>query len=295
MSDERRIIVFFSDTHGGHRLGLLRPNTALYDEDEAGHRTRFFPRLTATQEWLWKQYRQDWQDVADLADGDPIAIAHAGDLCQGTKYPSRLVSDVDANQILIATANLMYPLEEIPGTEYMRIISGTASHGFGGGTAPMLVTEQLRSKASGIDVKYSNHSVLNIAGVRLDVAHHGPSPGIRNWTHGNQLRYYVKSLIDDATDDGCNPVDAVVRGHYHQLALELVHKITQNEILRTWGVILPAYCGLSEYSRQATRSAYRIGCGLVAMEIVNGELKQIYAFHRIVDLRTEEELWTENE
>jgi hypothetical protein len=58
----------------------------------------------------------------------------------------------------------------------------------------------------------------------------------------------------------------------------------------TDGVLTPAYCGLSEFAQQATRSAYLIGCGLVALEVADGRLVDVHAMQRSVDLRREERL-----
>ena len=54
--------------------------------------------------------------------------------------------------------------------------------------------------------------------------------------------------------------------------------------------ILPAYSGLSAHGHQSTRSKYRIGVGLLALEIIDGKLVHCHPYYRIVDLRTREEL-----
>ena len=46
----RRIAVFFSDTHGGHRLGLMAPTIRLFDEDAEGQPAPYTPQSTAVQE-----------------------------------------------------------------------------------------------------------------------------------------------------------------------------------------------------------------------------------------------------
>jgi len=285
----RRIVVFFADTHAGHSLGLMSPGITLFDEDEEGNLVPYTPRLTATQEYLWRCYEDDLGSVKDLAAGDPIILVHDGDLTQGVKYPSQLVSTRQADQLIIACENLRRALQ-LPNATTLRLMHGTGSHTFGEGTSPLLVVRQLGAEYPGLNVKSSSHALLNVDGVTFDVAHHGPGPGGRNWLAGNILRYYTRSLMLDELADGGQPPDVVVRAHFHSLVLETVLLITKRGIYTTEAFVLPSYCGLSEFGRQVTRSTYRISCGLVAVEIVGGKLAGVHPFWRINDLRTREVL-----
>jgi len=121
----RKILVVFSDTHGGHRLGLMNPHVTLYDEDEHGNLTPYTPRSTATQKYLWKMYRADIRRVKKLAAGDPIVLFHNGDLTQGNRHPAHLVSTRMADPILIAKAN-MVPWLDWPNMVWpMLVVSGS--------------------------------------------------------------------------------------------------------------------------------------------------------------------------
>lgn len=285
----RRIVVFFSDTHAGHGLGLMLPGITLFDEDESGNLVSYTPRLTATQEYLWRCYEEDLDSVKALAAGDPIILVHDGDLTQGVKYPSQLVSTRQADQLIIAYENLRRALQ-LPNVTTLRLMHGTGAHTFGEGTAPVLVARQLGAEYPELDVKSSSHALLDVDGVTFDVAHHGPGPGSRNWLAGNILRYYTRSLMLDDLADGGRPPDAVVRAHYHSLVLETVRLVTKQGIYTTEAFVLPAYCGLTEFGHQVTRSMYRISCGLVAVEVVEGRLAGMHPFWRINDLRTREVL-----
>jgi hypothetical protein len=286
----RVIAVFFSDTHGGHKLGLLKPGVELYDEDEQGNLIPYTPELTATQKYLWKIYRQDIDSVMELADGDPVYTFHVGDLTQGKKYPHQLVSTREADQIIIAVANMMEWLQ-YSNVTVMRLAAGTGSHIFQEATSTVLVAEMLRSKVDGeVSVKPVRHGLPTIGGLQVDYSHHGPSSGIRLWTAGNQLRYYLKSLMMEAITAGQLPPRVVIRAHFHELWRETVRVRLGSEWLVSDIILLPSYCGMGEYGRQATRSKCTISNGLVALEIVNGELDSIHAFERQVDLRTREKL-----
>lgn len=290
MAGSRKILAALADTHGGHKLGLLNPAVTLYDEDEDGQPVPYTPALTATQKYLWRCYEDDKASVVDLAAGDPIIVILNGDICHGDKYPQQLVSTRRADQILIAAAN-MRPWLELNNVTTARLVQGTASHTFKEATAPIMATELLRAQFPGKDIATLRHGLATIGGVVIDYAHHGPTPGIRQWTHGNQLRYYLKSLMNDEIHRGRRPPRIVLRAHFHSLAWETVRMNTTS-----WGMVtsdifvLPSYCGLSEYGQQATRSAYLINHGLIAYEIEGGRLQGIHPLCRTVDLRTEEEL-----
>jgi hypothetical protein len=96
--------------------------------------------------------------------------------------------------------------------------------------------------------------------------------------------------MTDEVMRGRVPPRVVLRAHYHQYQRETVRVPSGDAEAVTDGILTPAYCGLSEFAQQATRSAYLIGCGLVALEIVDGRLVDVHAMTRVVDLRREERL-----
>lgn len=281
----RVIAVFLADTHGGHKLGLLKPGIELYDEDEAGNLTPYTPKLTATQQYIWRIYQQDINSVMDLAGGDPVFVFHVGDLTQGDTYPHQLVSTRMADQILIAAANMREWLA-YDNVKAMRLVSGTGSHVFRERSSAVLVSEMIQTE--GVEVQVIGHGLADVRGIKIDYAHHGPSIGIRRWTEGNQLRYYLKSLMLEEVTNGDLPPRLVFRAHFHELWRETVRLRLGDDWLVADIILLPSYCGMGEYGRQATRSKNVISNGLVAVEIKDGELAAIHNFERQVDLRTEE-------
>lgn len=285
----RSIVVWFSDTHGGNQYALMDPEVVLYREDHEGNPDPWTPTPTKIQEYLWACYQKDIADVRALADGDRMIIVHNGDLTQGRKYPSELVSTREADQQLIAVANLR-PWLEIPNVEAIRLTHGTGSHGFGESSMDYLVAEHLKLLAPDKNIGSVRHGLLKVDGVRFDYAHHGPTPGIRQWTMGNQLRHYTRSLMNDEILRGRTPPRVVVRSHYHAYVRETVRVPMKDGEAVTDAFVTPSYCHLTEYATQATRSAYLIGCGLVACEVVDGKLREIYPFTRCTDLRREETL-----
>ena len=284
----RRLVVLFSDTHAGSKLGLMNPETVLWEEDHTGQPVPWQPKPTAVQQWLWGHYSSDIAAVLDLAGGDDITLVHNGDLTWGRKYVSELVSTREADQMLIAVANLE-PWGAYPNVKTVRLVHGTDSHAFGEATSDAIVCDALRVRWPDRSVAEVRHALLLVDGVGIDCAHHGPGPGGRQWLTGNQARYYAKSLMNDDLVLGRTPPRVIVRSHYHTFIRETVRVHGAREVV-TDVIVTPAYCGMTEYATQATRSAYLISCGLVALEIVDGALREIHPFVRAVDLRREEVL-----
>jgi hypothetical protein len=267
----------------------MPPQLTLYDEGPDGTLEPYTPAQTAVQQWLWRCYCDDMAAVVALAGNDPLTVIHNGDLTWGRKHATELVSTREANQYLIAAANLE-PWLKLPNLTAMRLSHGTGSHGFQEGTDVALISELLRARYPDSDMGVCRHGLADVDGVTVDYAHHGPPPGSRNWLTGNNLRHYIRSLMTDEVMRGRTPPRVVLRAHYHTYQRETVRVPSGDGEAVTDGIITPAYCGLSEFAQQATRSAYLIGCGLVALEIVDGRLVDIHAMHRTVDLRREEKL-----
>jgi hypothetical protein len=284
----RQLLVTLADLHAGHRLGLLNPDTTLPSDDERGHPEPWVPELTATQRWLWECYTEDLGLVRQLADGDPVIVVVVGDLTWGNRYPEQTVSDNVADQALMA-ARCLEPWVTWPNLAHLRLIHGTQSHEFGRGAMPELVA-RLLGAGGALDVRAVRHSLLAVDRVEFDLAHHGTSPGIREWTRGNVLEYYTRSVMMGALMANENPPAGLVRGHYHDYVRRTVRMIAGNREAVTEAIVLPGYCGLTHYAVQATRSAYTLACGLVAWEIIDGALAGVHPFWRRVDVRTREAL-----
>jgi hypothetical protein len=285
----RSIVVWFSDTHAGSCYALMNPEVVLYREDEQGNPDPWRPAPTKIQEYLWNCYEQDIQSVKALAGGDRIILVHNGDIMQGLKWCSELVSTREADQVLIAEANLE-PWLRLPNVKALRLTQGTGVHGFGEGSSDRELLAILEAKYPERNIATTRHGLLVVDDVYFDYAHHGPTPGIRNWTTGNVLRHYTRSLMLDELVAGRMPPRVVIRSHYHAYVRETVRVSTGDVDAVTDAFVTPAYAHLTEYATQATRSAYLIGCGLVACEVVEGELREIHPFTRRTDLRRKEVL-----
>jgi len=285
---ERRILVALSDTHCGNQLGLLSPETVLAREDAEGNVEYWRPNLTRTQRYLWDLYLSHIDNIIELAAGDDIILLHCGDLTQGYKYPSLWVSGRMADQVIMAEDVMVPWFESSNPPSVTRLARGTASHNFEQGSSSELVSHLLQHRYPDRDISALYHGLLDVGGVTVDYAHHGPGPGIRDWTKGNQVRYYLKNLIATEWKQGRMPARLVLRGHYHTFMPETVYDRLDGQQCRFDMYLLPAYCAMGDHGHRATRGAWLQDHGLVAFEIAYGHIVETHDFVSHLDLRTEE-------
>lgn len=285
---KRVVVANLADTHAGHRLGLCNPDTRLVEEGPDGQTKDRGVALGPTQEYLWDEvYQPALKETEDFTAGDDLIVVHDGDLTWGSKHieESPLSVQVD-EQIDIAHYNLK-PWTEIPGFKAMRLVIGTGAHTFDGASEPM-VAKLMRSEGRD-DVKAVSHLLLNVNGVDLDIAHHGPPPGVRRYLEGNSARLYLSDIMDKCLDEGVVPPRVVVRAHQHTWIPHFtVGKMRQGKFYESTLVMLPSLCGLTGYARKVTKSVFQQTHGIVLFEIVNGYLTEIRPIIKVLDLRTKE-------
>lgn len=288
---QRDILVLPSDTHTQSKMGLVNPNTILTHYTwlpEIGMSSYQIPvSLNVVQNWIWNQaFVPDFENVVALADGDPITVAHVGDIAQGTKYVTE-TSDPDLANAVQQGVWLMKPWMDLPNLKHALMVIGTGSHEGGIGYISRLVREQLTLEYphTPIDVHY--HYLLRIAGIAADLSHHGPVPGKRVWLDGNELRWDIKNIMLDNLKDGVTPPDLVARGHYHTYRWITEHVIAAKQTYTTEGLLLPSYSIPDDHARKATRSKPSVNIGMVAVEIIGGKIHGIHDFRRVLDLRRE--------
>jgi hypothetical protein len=266
----------------------MNPEVQLYDVDEAGQEVAWTPSPTAMQRYLWRLYEWCIDRVAEIAKGDPVHVFHNGDLTQGKTYADHLVSTRMGDQLLIAVANMQVWFERPDlNIASFRLTQGTGSHIFREGTSTMMTAKALRDMFPDQPIRNVRHGLATIDDVKIDYAHHGPSAGIREWTEGNQLRYYAKSLVIGDVLRGKTPPRLVARGHFHEWSRETVRvakRYTADIIL------LPSMCGMGEYGRQATGSKAYVTNGIVVVELIDGRIEDFHPLVKELGLRTEEDL-----
>jgi hypothetical protein len=264
------------------------PGTELPSIDEVEDVWR--PTPTALQRQLAEWWLADLASARKTINGEPAAVVILGDVTHGdrAKYPDKeLVSDRPVDQVLIAMAALE-PLVEWGNLKGVRLAKGTGSHVGGKGSTELSVASRLQAK--GIDAAAWYHMELSWGGVTLDLAHHGPSSGIREWTKGNMWRYYVRSIQDNCSRNGREIPGAVIRGHFHERIIEHVPFFRQAKTDWTWGILAPAYCGIDDFARKVTRSRRLLSVGMLLLEIHDGRLVWVHELLHGMDM-ARKEMW----
>ena len=279
----RELLVVQSDKHAGHKLGLMNPNTVLFDEDPVtGEAVPWIPNPTASQRYLWKLEEAIRGQVEKLAQGDVWHYLDNGDQTQGNHFKEELVSTRSSDQVLIAFANVKPWMEMQPAS--VRLTTGTGVHEFGEGSTTFLAAKQLNAEYPTSDIKAVNHGLKMYNGVNTDYSHHGPPPGSRSWLRGNEARYYLRDRMMQEIIAGRVPPRLYIRSHYHDFVEET---LTVGKYKSTL-VITPSMCLIGFHGRKVMRSAYQIPNGAVVFELVDGELVKVISLMNVVDIRTRE-------
>jgi hypothetical protein len=284
----RRVVLAETDSHAGHMLGLCNPAAHLLSDD--GLET-IGPNVGEFQRYAWGLRLGYINKVFDIAGRDNIIHIHGGDITQGHKYKDQLLTTRLADQFSIAEAN-MWPIYDRANVKTGRIITGTSSHIFGEGSAEIEVASRLRLRYPKKNIRPLAHSLLEIEGIEFDVTHHGPGAGIRQWTRGNVARHYLRSKMwQDYKVRGRVP-RVFLRGHYHTFVHETIRERFGDEYVESHLIVLPSWCGMTEFARKSTQSEYELTNGLVAFEIVPGDQipLRVHPFVKTLDLRTKETL-----
>jgi hypothetical protein len=284
----RRCVLQISDMHSGGDLGLLNPACVLIRANDDGSVEEWTPELTPTQRYLLALLDEKLGEVADWAGDDEIILLHTGDATQGDRFEEAVIAGVTkGDQRKIAASNIVYICRRLPNIKKVRLITGTLVHVPDGAEAR--IAADLR-QTTGLDVQSAHHERINISSAVLEVAHHGPHPGTRDWTRGNVALYHLRSRIYEDRRQGVRPADAYIYGHFHQF-VSVPHEdewLNERRLLRL--VVAPSMVGLGHFARKVTKSPPFITHGLVGYEITNGGISQVAAFTRTLDLRKEETL-----
>ncbi len=271
----RKIAAIFSDMHSGYQLGLCAPATELEFD---GQMRRV--HLNEVQEWLWGIYARGISKAVEMAGEDEILPVHNGDPTHGDRFMEELVTTRLADQLTIARMNLGVWFA-LPQVKQMELCLGTGVHEFGEGSASVLLADMLREAWPDRTIGSAYHYLLNVAGVSIDLAHHGPHPGSRSWLRGNIARFYLRDVMIQNLMAMKKPPDLVIRSHFHTYINEVVCENGSESRL----VITPALCIPGGHARKATRSISEVTCGMVLVECVDGRVGMVEPVLDKIDLR----------
>lgn len=282
----RRIFVVMTDFHSGKRIGLLNPATVLVKQNDDGSILEWQPEQTITQAWLWSVYMDGLGQLKEWAGVDEIIICHNGDITNGDRFDSNIPETTREDQRIIACDNLR-PYVELPNVKKIRLMTGTAVHV--PECAEARIAYRLREE-TGKDIESRHHARFSMGQDVIEVAHHGPYPGSRDWLMGNVAFLHLKDRVARDRRGNKPPARIYLYGHYHALVHACLKDRWHGQYCESDLVVIPSLCGLDDFARKVTKSAPVLEAGIVALEFIDGKLTDMRDFVQEIDLRTEEEL-----
>lgn len=290
----RKIVIARGDTQSGHAGGLLNPETIIptVDIDKQGRKVVSGyeeVRLNPVQKRMWQWTQADLKEVKKLAGKDEMVFIEMGDMTQGNVFKDDLAETSMSKQVWISFYNSK-PWLDIPNVRRMRAVKGTGVHVWGEGSTESLLTFMLQKEYPKKNIQISDHYLLNVNGCVLDISHHGPGAGMRNWTRGNAFELYVKSILLDDLNAPRTPPNVILRAHKHEFTYaHAIHQVN-GQVWQLPGFIVPPQCFIGSHAQKVMNSPSTMGVGTLALELINGKLYQWHALTHYVDLRTEEVL-----
>ena len=273
----RTIVAICSDFQSGSSLGLVDPKTLLSREDADGNEYQVAVELNPAQSYLWEIYSEGLEEVLRLAGTDPIHLIVNGDMTQGDRFADELSYSTLPDQVQIAS-DLICRWKDYVKT--IRLTKSTRVHAFKDGAADHAILSQLKLRLPEADVRLVSHGQVVIDGAVIDYAHHGPPGGVRSWLKGNLMRFYVKSLVDTAMKDGRSIPNAVLRAHKHERVEEWVVDWRLDTRIKTVGITTPSFQMMTSHAQKVTNSEPKVTNGMVALELVDGAVKDVHWFSR---------------
>lgn len=262
----KTVIAIPADTHSGSCLGLIPPHQ--WQLDDGGH----YDPSTAQREVLWAQWAEAWERVKKLRKGGRLIVIHNGDCVEGTHDRVMAVFSRRRDtqeRIHVACMDWALQTAKFKQNDSLYYIRGTAWHTGRGCASDERIAEDMGAVPAR-DSAYSHyHLRLNVDGVLLDVAHHGPGPGVRAWTKENSLYHTVKSIYLDCIEESRPVPDAWVRSHFHQWVNPQTYSGNHGTIT---GFLTPAFQLTTPFGIKKSKAIKNASVGMLIIVVKDGKL-----------------------
>ena len=211
MTKRRDIMAVVSDLHTTSTVALS-PDRILLDD---GH----LVRPSKAQRWI----NQCWADFWTRVRGyEPIGegkrwLLVDGECVDGDHHDTtQIISRNPADWVRAATEVLDAPCQWADRRFFLR---GTEAHSGKAGHLDELIAADLGGEP---DPERGTHSwwhlLLEVNGVRIDVAHHPPSTSSRPWTSGNAANTLAAMTIMEYATHRERIPDLCIRAHVHRFS-----------------------------------------------------------------------------
>jgi hypothetical protein len=230
-------VVQFGDTHVGSTMGLCPIGYTADDGNEI--------HLNRLQEVLLDHWSDFWKRRFALRL--PIVVLATGDLIDGNHHGISQLWTTDEIQMRRAFVQVTQPYLNHRLVVDKIGVRGTPSHVGVSGKWDNDACEALGfRKIAGQSTSY--HFVGTIAGVRFDIAHHGPSVGKYPHTRSNIATSYGRGLLSTRLLQGQEPPEVIIRSHVHRKIREYVTEPVSGR--SAWLVVTPAWQWATEFKHK---------------------------------------------
>ena len=204
-------VVLVSDLHCNSRVGLSPPTVNL---DNGGTY-----RASKPQRWLWSRFlafRDEAGEIRERNGGRLILILN-GELADDNHHSKFELVDINPKTMMATAVEALRPLLELVREgDAIYVTRGTEAHSGRGAWMDDRIAADIGAVAADEGVASFYHLLLNIDGVRFNIAHHPPiGPGRLPWTSPTYATRLASHAYMSALMAGEQPPHLYVRGHYH--------------------------------------------------------------------------------
>lgn len=262
----KTVIAIPSDLHAGSVVGICPPSQ--WQLDAGGYYTP-----SEAQGLLWAQWEECWARVAQLRKRGRLIVVMNGDSVEGVHNSTTEIFTLRIDeQERMFTECLEYGLNiaKHKGKDLLFFTRGTETHVGPGASSEERIARDMGAEFESESRATHYHLRLKVQGNIIDIAHHGPSPGIRAWTYGNVLFHTIKSIYMNSIEHSLPVPRAWVRSHFHTWVSPPRYSGNHGTIE---GFITPAFQLMTGYAVKYTKAAKLADVGMLILIVEDGELR----------------------
>jgi len=259
--------IVISDTHTGHKNGLVNPDSELED----GVPVPLYP----VPESLWDIVITAADFVQKNCKKEDVHLIHMGETVQGNKYTDSLLTAEMSLQFKLAKDTLKPFITK--NLKSIRFLQATSWHEYGDGSASKLMRELIKAKHQ-IDVKQMNQSRVKVGDLLFEWTHHGSATSKRYYLQANSAFLDAKDRVMFHNAEKIRCPDITFTAHTHKPSKATASILSEGEYVSNTQVITPPMCGPGAYSRKvANPSIYYVGCHVV---LTDGRGFEVIPFYK---------------
>ena len=182
----------------------------------------------------------------------------------------------------------MQPILSLPNVRSFRLIAGTDVHNFDDANAEKLIISNLKLLYPDINIGMVSQGIGDVDGVEIEYSHKGPFIGSRHHLIGNIAHQHLRDRMTQDLLYGKPPPRLYGYGHFHEWGYITETISVGNKDYTSSLFIMPSFNFPNLWTVAQTRAKPRYIHGIIAFEIIDGNLIGYKRFTKTVDVRTRE-------